>query len=301
VEGRLAFAELFRYRGFDAKYLNELQVVASLAEEVPQDVQDRIEAYESILQDSVASDWGVDQFTMERNPVTLSLFLVGADRGVSLPEEAQIVTAALRRELLGFELVDVPRASVGVATFSEAFDRARSQRDDYFVIVDVETSDRSVSLGAELFVGRTGTSVGRLRVARTGGDRISRTLLAFAERVVSGMPMAGIVMEREGMRLLVNLGTLHGLEEEAELLIVRPESLLLSSEELVYLFADEDVLGTATVTRRDDLVAEARLSDPGLFDLARAGDRFVVSEDRALPPGGTEMFPVLYDRVRQVR
>jgi hypothetical protein len=113
--------------------------------------------------------------------------------------------------------------------------------------------------------------------------------------------MAGTVVERDGMRLLVNLGTLHGLEPEAELLVVRPESLLLSSEELVYLFADEDVLGSATVTRLDDLVAEATLSDPGLFDLARTGDRIVVSEDRALPPGGAEMFPVLYDRVRQVR
>ncbi|NBC28419.1 MAG: tetratricopeptide repeat protein, partial [Spirochaetes bacterium] len=109
VEGRLAFAELFRYRGLDAKYLNELRVVASLGEEIPQRVQDKIEAYESVVQDSVAAQWGVDQFTMDRNPIALSLFLVGRESGVPLPEEAQIILSALRRELLGFEIVDVPR------------------------------------------------------------------------------------------------------------------------------------------------------------------------------------------------
>jgi tetratricopeptide (TPR) repeat protein len=301
VEGRLSFAELFRYRGLEAKYLNELRVVASLAEEVPQGVQDRIEAYESVVQDSVAAEWGVDQFTMDRNTVALSLFLVGRESGVPLPEEAQIITNALRRELFGFELVDVPRESVRVSSFSEAFDRARSAKDEYFLVVDIETSDRSVSLRGTLFVGRTGTSVAELRVARTGGDRISRSLSAFAGELVNRLPLAGTIVERQGMRLLINLGTLHGLVSEAELLVVRPESLLLSSEELAYMFADDDLLGTATVERLDDMVAEARLADPGLFDLARAGDRLVMSEDRSPPPGEAEMFPVLYDRIRQVR
>jgi hypothetical protein len=77
--------------------------------------------------------------------------------------------------------------------------------------------------------------------------------------------------------------------------------MLLASEEPVYVFPEQDILGTAQILRLDDLVAEASLADPGLFDLVRPGDRVVLADDRGEPPGETELFPVIYDRIRRLR
>ncbi|MFW5729064.1 MAG: hypothetical protein ACOCYG_05320, partial [Spirochaetota bacterium] len=132
-------------------------------------------------------------------------------------------------------------------------------------------------------------------------DRLARSLVSFSEAFVTQLPLAGTILERQGRRLLVNIGEIHGIAEEAPLVIVRPEAMLLAGEAPVYTFTDAEVLGTATVTRLDDLVSEATLARPGLFDLVRKGDRVILDEDRQAPPGETERFPVLYERVRSTR
>ncbi len=301
VDGRVAFAELFRFRGLEAKYLNELEVIASLASEVPRDIQDRIEVYSSLLEESVSAEWGVDQFTISREPLEIALYIPDMEGVSPRPEESRILAEALRRELLGYEMIDVPGEPVLVGTFAEAFDDARGSETDYFLMLDFESSDRAVALAAGVYVARTGTEVARVRVGRTGVDRIARTLISFGEDFVAGLPLAGTILERQGTRLLINLGEIHGLTEETTLLVVRPESVILASEEPVYTFPDSEILGTATVSRLDDLVAEATLAEPGLFDLVRGGDRVVLDEDRQPPPGETEMFPVIYERIRNTR
>lgn len=301
VDGRREYAEIFRYRGLSATYLNELQVLESLAEEVPQSVSDRIEAYDSVLAESVARNWGVDQFTISRNPVTIGLYVVGADGLPALPEEGRILAGALRRELLGYEILDIPTAAREVESFSRAFSDARNRDLDYFLPLEFQSSDRSIRFSGDLYAARTGTAVASVHAGRSGADRISRALLAFSDDLVSRLPVAGRILQRQGSRLLVSIGRLHGLEVESELLVVRPASMILASEEPLYVFPEEDVLGTARVSRLDDLLAEADLADPGLFDLVRPGDRVVFTDDRGEPPGETELFPVIYDRIRRLR
>jgi tetratricopeptide (TPR) repeat protein len=301
VDGRRAYAELFRFRGLNAKYVNELQVLTSLVEDVPRDVQDRIEVFSSVTENSVAAEWNVDQFTLTREPLTLALYVVSGEGVTERPEEQKILADALRRELLSSELLDVPRQAATVENFSGAFNDARNSEADYFMDLGFETSDRSITMTGTLYAARTGTEILRLRVSRSGGDRVGRGMIAFVNDFVARLPVAGTLLERRGSRLLLNLGRLHGVEADMELSIVRPENVLLSSDEAVYMFADGEVLGTATVSRVDDLVAEASLADPGLFDVVREGDRVVLAEDRQAPPGQAERFPVLYDRIRRTR
>jgi len=301
LSGRRAYAEMFRFRGLDAKYLNELEVLASLSDEVPQEVQDRIEVYSSVIEDSLAAEWNVDQFTLSRDPLLVALYVVAPERVTQRPEEERIFAEALRRELLSSELIDLPRRPSIVETFAAGFNDARNSGADYFLELDFDTSDRSITIIGTLYAARTGTEILTQRVGRSGGDRVGRALIAFVNEFVSRLPVAGSILERRSSRLLLNIGSLHGLETEEEFSIVRPDSLLLSSQEPVYMFSNEDVIGTASIVRLDDLVAEASLADPGLFDVVRSGDRVVISEDRQAPPGEADRFPVLYDRVRRTR
>jgi hypothetical protein len=238
---------------------------------------------------------------LTREPLTLALYVVSGEGVTERPEEQKILADALRRELLSSELLDVPRQAATVENFSGAFNDARNSEADYFMDLGFETSDRSITMTGTLYAARTGTEILRLRVSRSGGDRVGRGMIAFVNDFVARLPVAGTLLERRGSRLLLNLGRLHGVEADMELSIVRPENVLLSSDEAVYMFADGEVLGTATVSRVDDLVAEASLADPGLFDVVREGDRVVLAEDRQAPPGQAERFPVLYDRIRRTR
>ncbi|MFP4483494.1 MAG: tetratricopeptide repeat protein [Spirochaetaceae bacterium] len=301
VDGRLAFAELYRFGGLEGKYLNELEVISSLSSDVPRDIEDRIEVYSSLLEESVSTEWGVDQFTISREPLEIALYIRGGDGMSPRPEESRILAEALRRELLGYEMIDVPGEPVMVGTFAEAFSDARRGSADYFLMLDFESSDRAISVSAGVYVARTGTEVAEVRTGRSGADRLARSLVSFSEAFVTQLPLAGTILERQGRRLLVNIGEIHGIAEEAPLVIVRPEAMLLAGEAPVYTFTDAEVLGTATVTRLDDLVSEATLARPGLFDLVRKGDRVILDEDRQAPPGETERFPVLYERVRSTR
>ncbi|MFP4565477.1 MAG: tetratricopeptide repeat protein [Spirochaetaceae bacterium] len=302
-DGRIGFAELFRVRGYPSKYLRELEVLASDVDEEDQFLTDRIESFQSALAETPAREWGLDQFSLERFPLTVDLFVSPEQSDLSHPDGAVVYGEYLRDRLISQEMLAVPRPAAIADGFAQAYATARGSGSDYFLIIGVEEVERSIRMDGELFLSRTGEQVRSFRAYRTGNDRIERAVGAVVDAVAGSVPLRGRVLERRGDRGLVSLGALDGLEVDDELVIVRDGGVMLSTEAPGYRFSESESVGTFVVTRVDALVSEGTVSRRGFFDLISAGDVVVRAAEDEAEAGGREtpVFPALYRELRRIR
>ena len=300
--GRIGFAEIFRTRGAPSKYLRELEVLAAVGDE-DRFLSDRIESFRSALAETPAREWGVDQFSLERLPFAIDLFVSPEQSDLSHPDGAVVYGEYLRDRLISREMLSVPRPAAIADGFAQAYGTARASGSDYFLIVGVEEVDRSIRLDGELFLSRTGEPLDRFRAYRTGNDRIERAVGGVVDAVAASLPLRGRLLERRGERGLVSLGSLDGVEADDELVIVRGGGVMLSTEEPGYRFSESESVGTFVVTRTDALVSEGTVTRRGFFDLISVGDVVVraPSEDAPAVTQQTPVFPALYRELRRIR
>jgi tetratricopeptide (TPR) repeat protein len=300
--GRVGFAEIFRTRGAPSKYLRELEVLAAVEEE-DRFLSDRIESFQSALSETPAREWGVDQFSLERLPFSIDLFVSPEQSNFDHPDGAVVYGEYLRDRLISQEMLTVPRPAAIADGFAQAYGAARTSGSDYFLIVGVQELGRSIRLEGELFLSRTGEPLTGLRAYRTGNDRIERALGGVVDAVAASLPLRGRLLERRGDRGLVSLGELDGLEVDDELVIVRRGGVMLSTEEPGYRFSESEAVGTLVVSRTDALVSEGTVSRRGFFDLISVGDVVVraPNEDAPAVTEQTPVFPALYRELRRIR
>ncbi len=299
-EARLGYAELYRLRGFRARYLQELLVLDDYGLG-GDDIDDLIEAYQSALAESVAVRWNVDQFSLARSRIRFDLFVQEAAVTSDYPQSDYFLSRQLRNALLAHEAIDVPDEPLRADSFASAFRDARRRGSDYFLVVRFSQAERSFMAEVGVHLARTGSEISRYRINRSGNDRIQRALAAAAAEINATLPLRGTVERREAERLLVNLGTLHGVAVDDTLEIVRRGELLLRGDQAGYMYASSDVLGTVKINRVDDLVSEGVLTSRTVFDYVNVGDEVIrKGEDERRVPA-LELFPPIYRRIRGIR
>jgi tetratricopeptide (TPR) repeat protein len=300
--GRIGFAEIFRTRGYPSKYLQELQVLASFGEQ-DQFLTDRLESYESALSETVAREWGVDQFELERLPMVVDLFMRGDGSDLQHPDGVVVYGEYLRDRMVSQERLAVPRRAAVADGFAQAYGAARGSGSDYFLMLHVSEDERTVRMEATLYLSRTGEEVAAYRAYRTGNDRIERAAGAVVARTVAAVPLRGELLQRRDEQALVSLGALDGVEVEDELIVVRPGGVMLTTEEPGYRYAESEAVGTVSITRVDALVSEGTLSRRGFFDLISTGDLVVRAPEEEAPALAEELptFPALYRELRRIR
>ena len=80
---------------------------------------------------------------------------------------------------------------------------------------------------------------------------------------------------REFDRGVVDMGLLEGVKEGDELVIVKKGRLKLMHDAVGFTYADDDVVGTFTVTAVDENVSDGMLVTKSFFDLINPGDSVV--------------------------
>lgn len=301
LELRREYAELFRRMGFDASYLRELEVLQENGLESG-DLTRTIEVYRNALASSVAQRWNIDQFTLTRTRTPLGLYLTGSvsDR---YPHGEQALLEFLERTLAGRGRIDIVDAAI-VDGYARAFAAARSADVDFYLAAHATVGDRMTVIAAQVSIARTG-EVGTVRsTVRSGPDHAAATADAFSDEIAAALPTVGQVVRREGARVVVDLGARDGVTTETTFDVVRPGDATIAPSETRYVYAEENVLGTITITAVDDLIAQGTLETRGIVDMVTPGDLVVlpreISDDDA-EPERADLFPVLYERVRRLR
>ncbi|MFP4443157.1 MAG: tetratricopeptide repeat protein [Spirochaetia bacterium] len=282
VEARLGYAETFLIEKFRSKYLQELSVLTRLGM-TSQYVEDRIEIYQSILRNSPAKSWNIDQFLIEKDRIPFSVYQIPSKHLLSHPEAPDYLLDAFNSSLLSSERIKIAGTGA-VRNYAEAFRRAREAGSDFFLLVRFQESDRSFAAAAEIYVSRTGTRTGMISAGTSGNDRVGRTFLRVTDDLEKRIPLTGTIIRKDRNRGLINLGAMEGLDAESVFTVIKGGALSHPDNEGRYLYPPEAVLGTFTVTGTDDLISEGNIvtdtgNGTGLYDLITTGDTVI-----SIPP-----------------
>lgn len=273
-EGRLLLADMYRKMGYPAKYLAELELL-SREGDVSQDIQDSIENYTSILEDSVSRSWNADQMqlAMERQNYTFSVFTIHSKENTfTHPQTAMVLAKALQSSLEhreGIEFSGSPKQAEG---FSQAFKKAREEGVQYFLIFSAGEPERYINLNVSVHLARTGSQVKDLSAFRTGNNRVNNAISYISEEIAASLPLRGEIVQRNFSSGLINLGRYDGVKEEDIFNIVQRNSTVLDARSMEAAVGEENILGTFTVTRVDDLVSEGVVDKTLFYDLIDVGD-----------------------------
>lgn len=297
---RASLADLYLQRGWDARYLAELEVIQErdLASDEEgalsnQELQDRLAIYRSRLRDSPAARWDVDQFTVSR-PRT-SVFLVSRTTGPgTLVGADKHIGDYIAGLLQGSNHIEITENITTDAPTSGVVSQARTANADLLAVLDIELQDRSASVRLQL-IDTDSTRVRRDHTyRRTGNGRIDALTRALTEDIASRVDPVGTVIRRRFEDVLISLGRIDGISAED---VVR----------FVSTPGEED-LGTGIVTNVDDLVSVVRYEPDGsdnltVGDFARtaADDDADEDQDAEVDDQTDEPIPVVEEQTSRLR
>jgi len=282
-EGRLGYAGIYRTLGFPVKFQKELEVLKSLGYKDPA-IQDELEIAQSQLYDSVAFQWDLDQYALERKVFSIAVFCLPAMTAEVHPFAGTALVEYLKDQLRRYDTLRIAEAEPVAGSFEDAFQKARSLQSDYFLLLQSEESERSFALTLEQYLSGTGKRIASYRAFRTGNDRVQEASILLTARLHAALPPWGRLLTRRFDLGIVDLGTMDGLKKDDKLLIVKKGRVRLSSGEVGLAINDEDIVGDFQVARLDERVAEGALSKRSFFDLTNPGDELVFQPSKPPEP-----------------
>lgn len=278
---RKELADLYLQQEYRGRYLQELKVIMTIDPE-DQDVADHIEAYESLLQDSVAFRWGVDQFVLDRPRLQVGTYYTSSPVLDSLPYESEHVARYIR-SLLSIE-EHIGRGGFDSYTQrASAIASARDNQDDYALLLETDSSDRTIIINYELILVRNGRTVTSGRVIRSGNGRIDGAAQQVHIHVADTIPRVAGVIDRQFEKILFSMGKRDDLKLEQELPVVRAGSYRPSGNGLTWDYSETSRVGTISVNALDDLLAEGQLRSQDDIVTMSVGDAVLI-----LPPADEE-------------
>lgn len=283
-EGRILYAETFRRTGNLGKYLSVLEVLEKEGN-TDQAIEDEIEIYRNLREDSVAEVWDVDQFSLERFQYRFAFFTVKNKSELIHLEADGDLSAYVRSLMQGYENMSIA-AEGEVESFAEAFRAARDGNADFFILASYSEGERSFSLDLEVYNGESGVLMDTFSGTRTGNNRVTQSLVRTVDSVNRTLPVRGSIYRRQGSEVLVDIGKFQGLSPESTLLVIRNEDLKRGNDSFLLEYSEEDLLGEIELTAVDDLLSTGNVQTYQFFDLINPGDAVI-----PMPPEPDQQVP----------
>ncbi|AHC15244.1 tetratricopeptide repeat protein [Salinispira pacifica] len=285
--GRRAYAEFFKEKGDYQRYLQQLEFLRDQLGITDTAVSDDLEIFQDLLRDSVARNWDIDQFTMQRNTIRLAVFYDPLVRTRHDRLGYLFSRHLMNRLYSSFRVEFIDPGNTGSLEFepvesrssSQAFRLAREEDADMYVVLSVFEDDESIHTRATLHLANTGRIVGEFSVLRSGNTRLKDNVLQLNRELLQAIPLEGRLMERQFERGLVNIGAHDGLEGGEEFLILKAGSVEYAPREGSFLYDEDDIAGYGRITRVDFLLSEMEMETEGFFDRINSGDIVIPAPD----------------------
>lgn len=272
-EGRVKYATTFKRSNNIGKYLSILEVLSNEGN-TNQEIDDEIEIYRSLREESVARSWGVDQFAIDRFRYSFALFNDSALSSLIHLQSSEHLTSYMQGILQGNEHIQIDDTG-NVESFAEAFKRARNAGVDFFVVLTYQEGERAFKTVAKVYNGSTGTVINNFESLRTGNRRVSQALIRIAGNIAEALPLRGTIHQRRDETVLIDIGTFQEIAPEDELDVIRSDNLELSNNKFDLEYNRSDILGQVEITDVDDLLAVGQVTTDQFFDLVNTGDAVI--------------------------
>ena len=283
---RLAYAEILELNGMHELYLNQLKFVKENSESsVSKSLNDTIEAYDSLLNDTLAKRWKIDSFYLDKIRWKIAVFYTDNTSTFNHADSDRLTALACGDVFTGVAITSVKTQVTPVSSYGEAFKNARANDFDYFIMVSLSEGQDDVSLSATMYSGRTGTETFSEKYYATGNNRFSTVLRRFRNSVLEKLTVRGKILQRNGKTVLIDLGRSENIVKDAEFKIVRKGAVKTADSGAGLFFRDDDVVGMLVVTEAGEEVSEATITSHGFYDRINEGDELVLV---SLPAQNTE-------------
>jgi tetratricopeptide (TPR) repeat protein len=274
--GRLLYAGLLKSRGYQGKYLDELEFLKELGK-ADQATLDEREIYNSLLVDTVGRAWSIDESSLPKRPYRIALMYQTAAAGRIHTAGEEVLLRYVRDLLSSSSKFSVLALKARTSSFAEAFRRAREAEADYFIMISSRETEREIEIGAELHVARTGSPATSIRAFRTGNDRVKNTASRVSELIATALPPEGSILKRSQDRALFDLGKSDGIKIGDRLLILKNGSLQVKAEGLGHAYPPSALVGELEIVRIGEEASEGRLKSAGFFDTINTGDEIILA------------------------
>lgn len=287
VAVRTEYAQMLRNDGLNELYLEQLKFIQqntaetaaanTTADSSSVKLSDTIEAYSSLLSDTLAKKWKVKPLYLDKIRWKLGIYYVTSPVQL-LHSDSEWITAGMIAEMFsGVASTSVEAKAVPVSGYGEAFRDARAQGRDYFIIFSMTETGREVAIDADMYSARTGTKTATFSVFRTGNDKYANALRRLRQCVLEVLPIRGEVLARNGENtLLIDLGRADGVVKGTVFDVVRKGSIRTVDSGPGVMYDQKNVLGSFTVDTADEEISEGTFSRKGFFDRLNVADEVVV-------------------------
>ncbi len=275
---RLAYANLLLSDGYTESYVAELKFVQeqNRTKQIQnQLIEDTIEAYDSILNGTLPSAWGVNTLLLEKNRWNIGIYYLTVYDETRHPDATSVTVRGLCDIFSTSSKAHAVPVSESVSSFTQAFSQARAAGYDYFCILDFAETDRETAISLDMYSSRTGNKAGSWNVYRTGNDRYASSLRRLRECVISALPYYACLIERKGSVALIDAGAFEGAQSGSVWAVLPASALFTSNQGLGVSFEEKEVLGTFTVTAVGEEIAEGTVHQSGFYDRIAVGDVLV--------------------------
>ena len=286
-EARMNFAGMLELNGLHESYLeqllfiNETRDAESVSKKAKQKMDDTIEAYESLLQDSLAKKWDIQPFYLDKTRWNIGIYYVKSSVNQIHIENNRIAADFASEMFQGLSTSPVATQVREVKGFGEAYQTARTTGMDYFILISVDEGNRDINLDYTMYSARTGSKIKEDSLYSTGNYKYSSVFSRFRNDILGLLPIRGKILNRDGKTLLVDIGRSENIREEAVFDIVRKNAIQTAANGKGVVYDDSDILGFFTVTTAGEEVSEGFLEYKGFYDRINTGDEIVLIYEAA--------------------
>ncbi len=274
VSARLSLANILLQDGYAESYLSQLQFISAQGL-ATRSVNDSIEAYSSMLSNTLPQKWDVDPFYLDKTRWSIALYHF--EQPLSLyHQNAVSITAGMLADIFNSnQSVEAIPSNTTISSYADAFRLSRSQGYDFFAILNVIEGDRDIRLTVDLYISATGTKASSWEVYRTGNDRYSLALQKLRSDITLSLPQIGKIIDRRGTNLLIDMGRKDGVEIDAIFEIYKDGYIALQDSGIGLKYSQDEMLGTITITEVGEDISQGVFKQKGFYDLVNIGDEII--------------------------
>lgn len=277
VEARKSFANTLKLNGFNESYLEQLKFIKENSEQnLSDEINDTIEAYDSLLDKTLAKKWKTEQFYLDKTRYKIGIFYTDSDSYAPHVENNLIASEYAKDILRGTNQSSVSLESVKISSFGEAYRLSRKNNYDFFIILNLDEGFRDVTLNAQFYIGRTGTKVNDFSFYNTGNNRYSTAFRRLKNTIFSLLPVRGKILNRDGNTVLVDLGKTDNIVPNSVFDVVKKSAVNVSSSSVSLTYKDYDKLGTVKISNVGEEISEGILEYSGLYDKTNISDEIIL-------------------------
>ena len=283
-EARRSFAEMLEMNGLHELYVEQLKFIKEngtddaqkTADASSTQMNDTIEAYDSLLQNTLAKKWNIQPFYLDKIRYHIGIYYEKSAMQMIHADAGRITAEAAAGIFSGAAVTSVSAQASPVTGFGEAYRRAHAAGEDYFVILSIDEGRRDLSLNGKMYAGRTGTKMREFSFYGTGNQRYSNVLRRFRTAVLEKLPIRGKILDRSGKEVVVDTGRSEMIKNGAVFNIVKKGSMRTADTVIGLTYSNTDILGTLTITKTGEEISEGTIEGSGFYDRINTDDEIVL-------------------------